>query len=67
MDAAELYHQSIKTMQGELEASRPEVEAHADRFQRICFQFGIRFFDDLAGNVEEVIRALEDIKDGGEK
>jgi DNA-binding PadR family transcriptional regulator len=54
------YLDSIQRVYQQLEAARPEIEAHADRFQFLCFQFGLRFFDDLAKNVREVIRALEE-------
>lgn len=51
--------QSIKEAHMELEAARPEIEEHADRFQYLCFEFGLRFFNDLAHNVSEVLLALE--------
>ena len=52
--------QTIQEVQGQLEAARPEIEAHADRFQYLCFEFGLRFFHDLAQNVSEVLRALKE-------
>jgi DNA-binding PadR family transcriptional regulator len=52
--------QTIQGVHRQLEAGRPEIEAHADRFQYLCFEFGLRFFDDLARNVSEVLRALKE-------
>lgn len=52
--------QTIKEVHGHLEAARPEIGARADRFQYLCFEFGLRFFDDLARNVSEVLRALQE-------
>ena len=54
------YMKSIEELRGQLEAARPAVEAHADRFQYLCFQFGLRFFRDLARNVSETIHALNE-------
>jgi DNA-binding PadR family transcriptional regulator len=51
--------ESIKEVHRELEAARPEIKAHADRYQYLCFEFGLRFFDALTRNVSEVLRALE--------
>lgn len=58
LGAADNYLKSIRFAFKELEAARPEIEAHADRYQFLCFQFGLRFLKDLARNVEEVIEAL---------
>ena len=52
--------QTIQEVQGQLDAVRPEIEANADRFQYLCFEFGLRFFHDLARNVSEVLRALKE-------
>ena len=51
---------SIENVRSNLEAAGPAIEEHADRFQRLCFLFGLRFFRDLAANVEEIARALEE-------
>jgi len=52
--------QTIQEVEGQLDAARPEIEAHADRFQYLCFEFGLRFFHDLARNVSDVLRALKE-------
>jgi DNA-binding PadR family transcriptional regulator len=64
---ADKYLKSAEELRGQLEAARPQVEAHADRFQYLCFQFGLRFFQDLARNVSETIHALneEETENGG--
>jgi DNA-binding PadR family transcriptional regulator len=64
---ADMYLKSIEELRGQLEAARPAVEAHADRFQYLCFQFGLRFFQDLSRNVSETIHALneEETENGG--
>jgi DNA-binding PadR family transcriptional regulator len=51
--------ESVRQQYLHLEALGPQIEAHADRFQYLCFQFGLRFHKDLAANVEEVLRSLE--------
>jgi DNA-binding PadR family transcriptional regulator len=54
--------EAVQQQQQRLQEARPAIEAHADRFQYLCFQFGLRFYGDLAANVEEVLRALEEAK-----
>jgi len=53
------YLQVIQDQQKQLEAVRSDVKAAADPFQRFCFQFGVRFFQDLANNVSETIQLME--------
>jgi DNA-binding PadR family transcriptional regulator len=53
------YLNSIEQLRKQLEAVQPEIQARADRFQYLCFQFGLRVFQDLAGNLGEVVHALE--------
>jgi DNA-binding PadR family transcriptional regulator len=55
--------QTIQGVHRQLKAARPEIEAQADRFQYLCFEFGLRFFNDLASNMLEVLRALEEAND----
>jgi DNA-binding PadR family transcriptional regulator len=58
--SAATYLDSVKRVQKELEAARPEIETHADKFQYLCFQFGLRFFDDLVGNISQILDALNE-------
>ena len=62
LEAANDYLDQAKSVAEELQAARPEVEANADRFQLLCFQFGLRFSKDLIGNVEKVISELQKTK-----
>ena len=60
LDAADNYLKSIQLSRKELEEVQPEIEAHADRFQFLCFQFGLRYLKDLVRNVEKVIEAMQE-------
>ncbi len=51
---------SVDRLRKELDSVRPEVEARADRFQYLCFQIGLRYFENLAKNLSGVIEALKD-------
>ncbi len=51
---------TVKQMQAQLESVQPAVAAHADRFQYLCFEFGLRFLNDLVRNLSQVIDALEE-------
>jgi DNA-binding PadR family transcriptional regulator len=53
------YLHAVKQIQEELEAARPKIETHADRYQHLSFQFGVRFFQDMVRNVSEIVHALE--------
>jgi hypothetical protein len=59
LHAAQSYLNQIKSVAGELQSAQSDVEAKADRFQFLCFLFGLRFFKDLMGNVEKVIGELQ--------
>ena len=48
-----------------LESLRPEIEARADQFQLLCFEFGLRMSRDLARNLSEVVKALENLDGKG--
>ncbi len=59
LTTASRYLESIKEMQETLGALEPEIRDRADEFQYLSYTFGIRFFDDLARNVERVMQELE--------
>jgi DNA-binding PadR family transcriptional regulator len=59
LSAAQQYLDSIRAPLIELKAVKPEIEAVADQFQLLCFQFGVRFLEDLGRNVEQVVDALK--------
>ena len=59
---ARQYLESVDEIQRALDAARPEIEAHADPFQSLCFEFGVRFHRDLALNISKILQALEDLK-----
>ena len=50
----------ISEKMAQMETRRPAIEKKADPFQLQCFEFGLRFFQDLAANVTERVTALED-------
>jgi DNA-binding PadR family transcriptional regulator len=52
---------SVEQIHSLLESLRPEIEARADRFQLLCFEFGLRMSRDLARNLSEVVKALENL------
>ncbi len=41
-----------------LESSREDVRKHADHFQWMCFEFGVRFFNDLIAHVSALVETL---------
>lgn len=53
------YFESVKQVKETLKQATPEIEAKADRFQLLCFRFGLRFFDDLSRNIAQTLESLE--------
>jgi DNA-binding PadR family transcriptional regulator len=51
---------SVERLRKELESAGPEIEAKADRFQYLCFQMGVHYFENLANDLSRVIEALKD-------
>ena len=51
---------SVERLRKELESARPQIEARADRFQYLCFQIGVRYFENLAGDISMMTEALKD-------
>ncbi|MGO9122969.1 MAG: helix-turn-helix transcriptional regulator [Desulfomonilaceae bacterium] len=51
---------AVEQLRSQLEALRPEVDVHADRFQALCFEFGLHMFRDFARNLGKIVRALEE-------
>ncbi len=49
--------ESVERVRKELEAIRPTIEAHADRFQYLCFKIGLRHFENLASALSMVLEA----------
>jgi DNA-binding PadR family transcriptional regulator len=60
VSAARNHLGSITGMLDALESLRPEVAARADRYQLLCFEFGRRCLNDLAGNLSWVVKVLEE-------
>jgi len=51
--------EAVKRLRRELELFHPEIKALADRFQYLCFQFGLRYFEHLADDLTMVVEALK--------
>ena len=56
---ASTYLEAIRETQGMLQKAEPLIESHADQFQLLCFNFGQRFFNDLARNVTRTIEEMK--------
>jgi DNA-binding PadR family transcriptional regulator len=54
----ENYLCSVEKMRKEVEALRPEIPQHADRYQGLCIDFGIRFLSDLEANITWLLENL---------
>ena len=59
MAIAAMHRDAVQQIHDQLESLRSEIEVHADRFQLLCFEFGLRMSRDMARNLGEVVKALE--------
>jgi DNA-binding PadR family transcriptional regulator len=51
--------ESLKETQRQLKTTRSEIEARADFYQLQCYNFGLRFYQDIIRNVSQVLKALD--------
>lgn len=59
LESACQYLESVRQAQKELEAIDSQVKNEADRYQYLCYQFGVRMYQDLVRNLSDVVTALE--------
>jgi DNA-binding PadR family transcriptional regulator len=52
--------EAVKDQYLHLKSLESRIKAHADHFQYLCFQFGLRFHRDQIANVEEILRSLKE-------
>ena len=57
--SAKAYMGSIREMQQNLNEVEPQIRGRADEYQYLCYSFGVRLFEDLLRNVEQVVGELE--------
>jgi DNA-binding PadR family transcriptional regulator len=66
----ENYLGSVEKMQHEVEALGAHIPEHADQYQRLCLEFGIRIMRDLAANTTwllETIQAESDVSEDAQR
>jgi DNA-binding PadR family transcriptional regulator len=51
---------SVKQSRKELESVGPQVEVLADQFQYLCYQLGLRYYENMANDITMVIEAMKD-------
>jgi DNA-binding PadR family transcriptional regulator len=54
------YLDAVKRLRSELKSIQPEVASRADRFQYLCFNFGLRSLSDLERNLSLIVDALKE-------
>jgi DNA-binding PadR family transcriptional regulator len=52
--------ESVERVHKELESLRSQIEMHADRFQYLCFEIGIRYFENLATDLSKMLEASKE-------
>ena len=60
LEMAEAYMTNLERMHSKLMEYEPFIRQHADPFQILCFDCGLRFAQDLNKNITETIKALEE-------
>jgi DNA-binding PadR family transcriptional regulator len=62
---AKTHLESIKSIQREIKAVEPQIKGRADKYQYLCYRFGVQFFQDFVRNVSQVVGELEKEKTEG--
>ena len=65
LSAAKTHLESIREVERQLKEVESEIAGRADKYQYLCYSFGVRFFEDLVGNVSLIVQELE--KEKGER
>lgn len=59
LDGSKMHLESVRSIQRELKAVEPQIKGRADRYQYLCYRFGVQFFQDFVRNVSQIVGALE--------
>lgn len=59
LDGAKMHLESVKNLQRELKAVEPQIKGRADKYQYLCYRFGVQFFQDFVRNVSQIVGELE--------
>jgi DNA-binding PadR family transcriptional regulator len=62
--AAKTHLESIKNFQRDLKAVEPQIKDRADKYQYLCYRFGVQFFEDFVRNAARIVGELEKEKAG---
>ncbi|WP_028316069.1 PadR family transcriptional regulator [Desulfatibacillum aliphaticivorans] len=54
------YMNSLNKMFEKLREYEPIIRAHADPFELLCFECGLRFAEDVMSNMQDTVKALEE-------
>ena len=52
--------ETVKQLHAALESVQPEIAGRADRFQYLCFEFGLRTVNDMVRNLSYIVDALNE-------
>lgn len=62
LKAARQYLADIRKLDEELESSRGEIEFTADEYQKLCFNLGKHYYEDMIARISEIITFLENME-----
>jgi DNA-binding PadR family transcriptional regulator len=51
--------ETVRQVQGQIRSIQPQIKGHADKYQYLCYRFGVQFYEDLTRNVSRIVRELE--------
>jgi DNA-binding PadR family transcriptional regulator len=59
LSAAKGHLESVKELQRQFKSVEPQIKGRADKYQRLCYRFGVQFFEDFVRGVTQIVGELE--------
>ena len=59
LSVAKGHLESVKDLQRQLKSVEPQIKGRADKYQYLCYRFGVQFFEDFIRSVTQIVGDLE--------
>jgi DNA-binding PadR family transcriptional regulator len=59
LSASRNHLENVRQVQRQIRSIEPQIKGRADKYQYLCYRFGVQFYEDLTRNVSRIVRELE--------
>jgi len=59
LSASKGHLESAKDFQHQLKSVKPQIKGRADKYQYLCYRFGVQFFEDFVRSITQIVEELE--------